>query len=421
MHVVTTRRQYTDRSGLTKTYRAHLLRRSFRRAGRSRTRRWGTCRRCRTRRRRGQGGAAGAGAHPGGVPARRGDRGLAAARMSLPCHRHPPQGFRAAPRLRLHCVRVLVARWCAGQQAGHHPLGPTPPWPPSWGWPTRPPTRCTRRWTGCSPPRRRRAAWPPGIWPPADGAVRPVLVVCDARAAAGAFATLDASALPTVNTAARRPTPPSRPVSPQHADRAFTPPSTCPRQVGSPTCPLATHDHQANRRPTSWLRWSRAARPRVPRWPPPTRSSSACSTSQPRRIAHTTTPTLSLRNPRCRQRAASAPPCSPPPTPPRKSSPRRRRRSSTPQIASVASHHRANASTTSSTSAPPLSLHRPSRIDAKRPRRIYCAHQRATHPCPAPRRALQNLAHLNALRSLKPSPTAPIRHYTPLRRSSSAR
>ena len=33
MHVVTTRRQYTDRSGVTKTYRAHLLRRSFREGG----------------------------------------------------------------------------------------------------------------------------------------------------------------------------------------------------------------------------------------------------------------------------------------------------------------------------------------------------------------------------------------------------
>src|SRR5512142_1249171 len=33
MHVVTTRRQYTDRSGVSKTYRAHLLRRSFREGG----------------------------------------------------------------------------------------------------------------------------------------------------------------------------------------------------------------------------------------------------------------------------------------------------------------------------------------------------------------------------------------------------
>src|SRR5512142_3316326 len=33
MHVLTTSRQYTDRSGVSKTYRAHLLRRSFREGG----------------------------------------------------------------------------------------------------------------------------------------------------------------------------------------------------------------------------------------------------------------------------------------------------------------------------------------------------------------------------------------------------
>ena len=39
-------------------------------------------------------------------------------------------------------------------EAGHHPLvGPTPRWLPTSAWPTPPPTRCTRRWTGCRPAR----------------------------------------------------------------------------------------------------------------------------------------------------------------------------------------------------------------------------------------------------------------------------
>ena len=171
MHVVTTRRQYTDRSGVTKTYRAHLLRRSFREGGKVKNETLGNL-----------------SALPdaaveavkavlrGQVLTPAGSPGEAVEIVASLPHGHVAAVVTAARRLgfpellgppcRLRdlAFALLVARVVRPRSK----LATTrwwadTTWPPTWGWPTRPPTRCTRRWTGCSAAKTpSRPRWPPG-------------------------------------------------------------------------------------------------------------------------------------------------------------------------------------------------------------------------------------------------------------------
>ena len=174
MHVASVTSRQVDKAGRRREYQSRCMCAApTGTAGRSSTRPWPTCPRCR-----------------GGD---RGDRGrrctgsrLVPAGQAVQITRSLPHGHVAAVWAQATALGLPgpvgpgraapgpgpgvdhLPGAAPGLEAGHRwPGGPTPPWVSTWAWPARPPMRCTPRWTGCSPARTpSRPSSPSGIWPP---------------------------------------------------------------------------------------------------------------------------------------------------------------------------------------------------------------------------------------------------------------